>query len=200
MNERPIHVVKLGGSLLDLPDLPQRLHTYFMALNEHRLVLLIGGGSAADVVRQFDALHNLGDEAGHWLAVRAMQLNAHLTANVLRGSQLVSDGEECDAAWQAERLPVVDPLAWLERDEAQGHAVPHRWSFTSDSIAAHLAARLAASHLTLLKSASPRLSCDVREAARLELVDADLPAASCGIAHIELVNLRAVPPAFHTLK
>jgi hypothetical protein len=77
------------------------------------------------------------------------------------------------------------------REESEGVAIPHRWTFTSDSIAAHIAARMGAGRLTLLKSTLPQSECGPACAAGLGLVDADFPEASAGLPSVELVNLRS---------
>ncbi len=176
-----LHVAKIGGSLLDLPDLVPRFERWRCALSG-AMLLLVGGGDAADLVRRFDQQSQLGEERGHWLAVRAMQFNAYVLAAALR----------CPVARDApsythEPLAVIDPLTWLEEEESRhGESVPHRWTFTSDSIAAHVAAQLGAPHLTLLKSTG--------EAS--DLVDADFAdAVSRFRGRVTLVNLRADPPA-----
>lgn len=199
-SSRDVHVVKLGGSLLDLPDLPARFDAYRQTHCSDHCALVVGGGDAADHVRRFDRQHGLGEEAGHWMAVRAMQLNAHMVASILPRCRLVNDVAECAMAWRDTLLPVVDPLAWLEDEHRRGIAIPHRWSFTSDSIAAHLAHRLQAPRLSLLKSVSPPADIDVARAAQLGLVDADFPAATAGGLLVEWVNLRAEPPARFVLK
>lgn len=192
MREGDAHVVKLGGSLLDLPDLPRRFEAYRAADLPERALLVVGGGAAADIVRRVDALHGLGEERGHWLAVRAMQLNAHLLAAVLPRVRLVDEAEACSAAWARGELAMMDPLPWLEAEERAGITIPHHWQFTSDSIAAHVACRLGAKRLTLLKSTLPeRDSLTVSEAVRLELVDEAFAQAARGIESVELVNLRS---------
>ena len=189
-----IHVIKLGGSLLDLPDMAQRVAEFVATDGGSRALLLVGGGAAADIVRAFDRRFGLDEEDGHWLAVRAMQLNAHLVAALLE-APLVVDPTQCEREWERRQLPVVDPLLWLEREEAHGQTVPHRWSFTSDSIAAHLARTLGAARLTLLKSDIPDSDCGTVRAAGLGVVDEDFPEASRGVPRVELLNLRVQPPA-----
>lgn len=191
-----IHVIKLGGSLLDVPDLVARFESFRAAeVGGAAGLLVVGGAASADVVRFFDRQFNIGAERGHWLAVRAMQFNAHVIAAVLPGCRLVCDEAEARAAWSSQLLAVVDPLEWLTRDEARGIAVPHRWSFTSDSIAAHLATQLKAARLTLLKSTLPRGECGVGCLAGLGMVDDDFELAAREVPVIEVVNLRAADPA-----
>ncbi len=188
----PIHVVKLGGSLLDLPELigdvlPRFLDAYVTA----SALLVIGGGRAADLVREYDRLHGLNETDGHWLAVRAMALNSHFVATSLnRPSRLVNHLRDAKRAWDQGDLAVVDPIAWLEEHEAAGFGVPHRWSFTSDSIAAHIATRVGAVRLTLLKSTSPQQPCDVAQAVAAGIVDTEFEQASRDVPLIDLINLR----------
>jgi aspartokinase-like uncharacterized kinase len=209
MHDRPttnldrdlIHLVKLGGSLLDWPGLRDRFETLRTTELSRRTAVLVGGGDAADHVRRFDRTHGLGPELGHWMAVRAMQLNAHLTYSILPRCALVTEAAACKSAWSEQRIAIIDPIAWLEMEESRGVKTPHRWSFTSDSIAAHLAKQLQAPRLTLLKSTlPPEAGCNIEQAAAVGIVDADFPAASQGIPCIELINLRATPPRRYVIR
>ena len=95
MHARCTQVIKLGGSLLDLADLPARLDTWWARNAEAHALLLVGGGAAADLVRLYDARFAMTEEAGHWLALEAMRLNAHLLAAVLKDAVLVNDETAC---------------------------------------------------------------------------------------------------------
>jgi aspartokinase-like uncharacterized kinase len=194
----PVHVIKLGGSLLDMPDLPARLTVVMNSCVCGRALLVVGGAEAADIVRKFDAMFGLEESTSHWLAVRAMQLNAHLIQHVLKLGPLVAERNECEKAWQSSPLAIVDPFAWLEREERRGITVPHRWAFTSESIAAHLAVQLKATRLTLLKSTLPTLLARdglenvdaLQDATEQGIVDGDFAATSNGLATIDIINLR----------
>lgn len=187
-----IHVVKLGGSLLDLPDLVERFERW--RPRDQTTVVVVGGGDAAELVRAFDRQFALGAERGHWLAVRAMQFNAHVVAAALRTPHVVSAPDQLSGL--DGQVAIVDALAWLSREEQErGESVPHRWSFTSDSIAAHVAVVLHAERLTLLKSTLPEGASTAEEVAAEGVVDCDFPAASAAVPRIDLVNLRAQPPA-----
>jgi len=193
-----VHVIKLGGSLLDLPDLAARLKVFHRCCVQGAATVIVGGGEAANIVRKFDATFDLGEVASHWLAVRAMQLNAVAVAQWLPSCDIVLDPLGCDAVWQQSRIAVIDPLAWLEGEAKRGITIPHRWSFTSDSIAAHIAVQLRAAWLTLLKSTSAGHRGDlalassdpVTTAAESGIIDAEFPATAASIPTIELINLR----------
>ena len=199
-DRRRVHVVKLGGSLLDLPDLTDRLRAFLEAYGGERLALVVGGGARADTVRRLDQQQHLGEEAAHWLALEALEENARQVAAAMPRSRLVRDPAGSAAAWAAGDVAVIEPLAWLQREHAAGKTIPHRWTFTSDSVTAHLAAQLGALRLTLLKSALPDSPGSVVEAIEQGIVDPDFARASAKVPRIELVNLRAVPPATCALR
>jgi len=189
-NSAPIHVAKLGGSLLTMDDLPMQFARWRDAGFHGRRVLVIGGGRPADAVRDVDDRFGLDESAAHWLAIRAMQLNAHLFATVLADVQLVESVAACENVWARSRVALIDPLPWLLDEQARGIAIPHRWSFTSDSVAAHVAAQLGAATLTMLKSVLPAQVTTRAQAAAVNLVDADFPIASARVPQVELLNLR----------
>ena len=194
-----LRVIKLGGSLLDLPNLPDHFNRWRKSLPAEHHLLITGGGEAADQVRALDRQYHLGDHHGHWLAIRAMSFNAHCIAHLLPGCQIVPTFDDCPRTWSLGKLAIIDPIPWLEDDERQGFTLPHRWSFTSDSIAAHIARTRQAQVLTLLKSTLAQQPTTPREAAVMGLVDADFPTASAGLPRVELVNLRAALPTSHQL-
>src|SRR3954447_24129718 len=75
-------VVKVGGSLYDLPDLGPRLAAWLGTLPEP-VLLVPGGGAMADVVRDLDRCHGLGEAISHELALRSLTMNAWFLAALL---------------------------------------------------------------------------------------------------------------------
>ena len=55
-------VVKVGGSLYDLPDLGTRLGRWLTEFGDRRVVLVPGGSATANTVRDWDRAYGLGDE------------------------------------------------------------------------------------------------------------------------------------------
>ncbi len=171
MSESPDVVVKVGGSLYDLPDLGPRLRSWLGGLGTVRVVIIPGGGAAADVVRDLDRLHELGGERSHWLALASLSLTGRFLWTLLPGAAFVAGPEEADAAWRAGAVAVLDPHAFARADEGQIDSLPHDWSATSDSVAARVAVAWKARQLVLLKSVSLPPGVDWTEAGRLGLVD-----------------------------
>ncbi len=195
MTRSSLTVIKVGGSLFDWPEFPRRLSGFVDARKaldrDERLVLIAGGGPAADVVRALDRIHGLGDQAAHRLALRAMDLTAYFLSAIVPGAVLVEHGDDFHRAWTAGLIPVLAPrciIAEIERTEE--HALPASWDVTSDSIAAQIASHLAADRLILLKSAPLPDNTDRHQAVRLGLVDAMLPLVARSLRRVEYMNLR----------
>jgi 5-(aminomethyl)-3-furanmethanol phosphate kinase len=182
-------VVKVGGSLLDWPELPDRLARYLKARGGD-LVLIVGGGRAADLVRTLDRLHDLGQERSHQLALHSLDLTAHLLAALVPGLVVIDQVKALRSRGDAEIVPVLAPRLFLQDDDRSADALPHTWDVTSDSIAARIAVRLEASELVLLKSSPIPLGTDRDEAARLGLVDRVFPAAARMLERVAYVCLR----------
>jgi aspartokinase-like uncharacterized kinase len=168
-----VSVVKVGGSLFDLPDLGERLR-HWLAGDAipagHRILLVPGGGPTTDVIRALDRRHGLGDEKAHWLALRALTLNAHVLADLLTGVAVVGDPERI--AEGGERVCLLDAHAFACLDERRhGRRLPHTWDVTSDSVAARVAIVTGATALVLLKSMALPAGVSWDEAGRLGLVD-----------------------------
>ena len=189
-------VYKLGGSLLSLPDLVQRLEAFLRSRGEHRALLVVGGGAAADLVRAWDDLYQLGQECSHWLALRAMMLNEALISELFPQTPLVRNRDEATAAW--ERAPAAILCAHdFARDEEDrpGPLLPHRWEATSDSIAAWVALRWPADELVLLKAVELD---EVGRAGSRPAVDGCFRELAAGVKYVGWVNLRSPNPRVDT--
>jgi len=78
-------LIKVGGSLYDLPDLPGRLRTLIEQLDTPRVLLFPGGGAAADAVRALDLCHRLGEEAGALARLAGLDRQCMLLADAVAG-------------------------------------------------------------------------------------------------------------------
>ena len=76
---------------------------------DERMVLIAGGGPAADLVRALDRIHGLGDETAHRLALHAMDLTAIILAELLPGTVAVDRLDALAAVWAAGSIPVLAP-------------------------------------------------------------------------------------------
>ena len=147
-------VVKVGGSLFDWPALGQRLERWLKTLPSNKVLLVPGGGPTVDVIRNLDRRQGLGEESAHWLALRALSINAHFLGEVLslRRSSRPTVIADSEAVWDQPGLPILDPFRFAQEDEDRPGRLPHSWSVTSDSLAARVALHFQAQKLILLKS------------------------------------------------
>jgi len=145
-------VYKLGGSLLDLPDLGQRLMRLWNSRpEEKRRLLIVGGGKLADVVREWDDRFGLGDEDAHELAVMSLGLSESLIDRMIPRLVNVTDFQDALGLDEGE-TGLVSVSDLLDEGEERGALVPRSWEFTTDAISAWLASIVKADELILLKS------------------------------------------------
>jgi aspartokinase-like uncharacterized kinase len=190
-------VVKVGGSLYNLPDLGLRLSRWLRVLEADRVVLVPGGGPTADIVRAWHRDHQLGEEAAHWLALHAVSLNARfLLVKLLPFVVLDFLGPEPivgNPSMASGPLAILDACAFARMDEQRPEHLPHTWAATSDSLAARVAEVTAARRLLLLKSVSMPGEIDWIEAARRGIVDEYFPTIAARLPNISIrvVNFRS---------
>jgi aspartokinase-like uncharacterized kinase len=178
-------VVKVGGSLYDLPDLGDRLRRWLPTLEASRVLLVPGGGAAVDVVREFTRLHRIGEEDAHWLALRAVAMNAHFLASLLPGTPLVQHPAGFADGWA-----ILDPFAFARADESSANPLPHTWAVTSDAVAARAAQVAAARQVVLLKSVTIPAATRWHEAAQQGWVDSVFAGMVTSEIDVSTINLR----------
>lgn len=198
MSRTPIRVVKVGGSLLDLPDLADRLRNWLAEQSPAHHVLIVGGGPLVDQVRRWHAARPLTDVAAHWMCVDLMTVTAHLLHDRLPEFTLVEDDRLLCQRVGERDCTIFGPAQWMRHSEPDipGTSLPASWEVTSDAIAGRMAVALDAEELVLMKSALPA------ESASLELcalsaagyVDSILLQLAREIPPYRLVDLRALPP------
>ncbi|MBL8707541.1 MAG: uridylate kinase [Rhodospirillales bacterium] len=173
--QRPLWIVKLGGSLAGWPD----LRRWVRLLGETHavdLVVVPGGGPFADQVRAAQARWRFDDAAAHRMAILAMEQYGLMLASLSRGRMIC--GASPAAIRKALRdgvTPVWSPGAMCFADMRGARQIAQTWDMTSDSLAAWLAGRLRADHLVLVKSAPPPRGADMKALVRRGLVDRAFP-------------------------
>lgn len=188
-------VVKLGGSLLTLSGLAEKLRTVLEQRPNERCLIVCGGGASTDVVRGWSEIHQLNDEDSHWLALHSMQLNCELLQKLL-GFRTVSCRADADRQWSGEQSPLLLDMADFARSEERSttSTIPHDWSVTSDSLAAWAAIRWPADELLLVKSIDLPTATNVEAASQTELVDRYFPNLASSLKQVSWCNLRACKP------
>jgi len=188
----PLVVFKIGGSLLDLPDLSDVIRRVVEQRTGNAALLVVGGGAVADLVRSWDETHGLGEAAAHDLALEAMDLSASLISSLFPEARLVRSPQQVEMAAVEGALSILCAGCFIKAAEAHGHApLEHSWRVTSDSIAAWTARVLAASELVLVKSVPAPLGQTIVEAAEAGLVDENFSAIAENLPFIGWVDARS---------
>lgn len=184
----PFIVIKVGGSLLSLPDLSMRLQWLLNQVPRVRPLFLAGGGRIVDEIRNWDATFSLGEETSHVLAMDALHVTAGLLAHVIPSGRLVENREEAESCWLRGEVPVLQNLT------AHSGDLPRTWNVTSDSLAAEVAKCWLADELWLLKSADLPAGITFAEACRLDLIDRHFPQCAADVRGLMWCNLRHAEP------
>jgi aspartokinase-like uncharacterized kinase len=184
-------IVKLGGSLIGMPELRAWLAA-IAGMAGPRLVVP-GGGPFADAVRRTQEKLGFDDLVAHRMAILAMQQYGLLLAALEPRLRLAESEADLWGLLEGEGAGVWLPWAMIGRDDA----IPPSWEITSDSLALILATRLGARRLWLVKAGEvPPGEHAAEELARIGLVDATFPgllAAFQGEARI--VHVKELAPS-----
>lgn len=184
MSEPNCRVVKVGGSLLKLNRLQDRLLSWIDVQQPAKTVIIVGGGELANAIRDMDRSMDLGDYISHWICIDLMGLTTRLLSKLLPDAELVDSKEKVIGSESS--VVFFDCRDWIKTVD-----LPTSWSVTSDSIAAVLAEELNAFELVLLKSTIGSKRINEEESVQIGLVDRHFPLAAKKIKSIRVVNLKA---------
>ena len=177
-----LRVIKVGGSLFDLQDLPQRLAAALANASPMADLFIPGGGALADGVRDYDAVLRLPASVAHDVAVGTMHLMAQMLSAATGYPIIASPGAVAEArSAGAKAILDVRHLLSAEEPQAPGEPLERNWAVTSDSIAARLARVLNANELWLCKSTVAEPGADAAQLAAVGLVDEAFPKYSAGL-------------------
>ncbi|MEM7785950.1 MAG: hypothetical protein AAF623_21555 [Planctomycetota bacterium] len=188
-------VFKLGGSLLDLPDLGKRIDQWSRQFAGPKSIWIVGGGKAVDQIRRSFSLGVIGEVKAHWDAIQAMESNAkklHRSSPKLQNWPLIHSVEALKSSVSQSRNNCHDGCFFLTSSWMETVVdLPKSWSVTSDSIAARLAVELGLNRVVLVKSKSPP-DGSPDQLAELGYIDAYLPILVRKFRlTLEFINLRS---------
>ena len=162
-------VIKLGGSLLSSGSLNKWL-SIIIEFGKGKLVIVPGGGSFADQVREAQKKWRFDDKAAHQMALLAMEQTAHLLKSVAPDLSLTDSIEEIEEIVNLNKVPV-----WLQCKMIDTSPdISSNWNVTSDSLALWLAGKLKAEHTMLVKSLSAS-NKNARQLSDFDMVDKAFP-------------------------
>lgn len=169
-----LHVVKLGGSLLDEPE---RLRCWLRVVADGggRVIVVPGGGPFAEAVRLAHRKTGVDERTAHRMALLAMEQYALLLASLEPALTPASSIGALRAVLRRGGVPVWQP--WRMASDAED--IEESWRVTSDSLAAWLAREIGAAALWLVKSCAIPMQ-DPTQLAAAGVVDAAFPGFCAG--------------------
>ncbi|MBL8892661.1 MAG: hypothetical protein JNL67_21975 [Planctomycetaceae bacterium] len=178
-----LRVIKLGGSLLAMPNMAEQLALWWHYLAQRRQsgevdrwLIVVGGGAIVDTVREWEQHHGLTSQVSHHLALAGMKVTAQMVSRLMNWPLVIlppvgNPGAAAGIATKSEPqishdlTPWIDDVSQLSSEHplvvdlshaaAADPTLPESWDVTSDSLALWLAQLVGASSLVLLKAVSP---------------------------------------------
>jgi len=142
-------LIKVGGSLV------RKGHSVLSEISRHaiilsgkyRVIVVLGGGGIADVVRGLYNEFHICQSTAHWMAISAMDINGMLFAGINKKLKAVETILEYKGAASKGYVPVILPYRLLKKTDS----LPRSWEVTSDSIALFISHILNIDYVILLK-------------------------------------------------
>lgn len=190
-------MIKLGGSLLTMPNLKEKFHRW-CAANPHPLTLIIvGGGEVVDAIREVHRSNSLDESFAHWLCIDLLKHTARLAHHIIGDVELYETRDDLQQPFSGSKknsktpiIAIVQVGTCFARDFPH-LGLPNRWDVTSDSLAAAFCQMYAADELVMMKSSNP--ASGVEDSLRLAdtgFVDPHFEDLAEEIEKVRFVNLR----------
>lgn len=185
---QPAHrtIVKLGGSLLNHPDLISYFRRWLDAnIRFESVGVVIGGGKTVDAMRELWQCQPLSTTLMHWRCIDLLDATFSIGCELLPDFLPISS-EEDFRLWandvsatnnQSHRLLRVksfysnEPMAQAPKQSFPCERLPEDWRTTTDTLALHAAIQSRATRLVLLKSCRVEHIENLGHAVELGIVD-----------------------------
>ena len=139
-------IIKIGGSWIDKVELNELIISLSKYSKFENIILVVGGGCFADAVRLVYASKQMSEKTGHFIALKATEMFAHILKEINKSISLVNDIESLKII--DKKLKVWMPSIVL-KDES---SFLSSWESTSDSVAAWLHTKVKSKGLVFVKS------------------------------------------------
>ncbi len=192
-----VRVIKLGGSLLAMPNLKPKFQKWCRE-NPHPLTLIIvGGGPVVDAVRQVHRANPLSEEFAHWVCIDLLQHTARIAHQVLGNVELFETMDDLQQPFSGSRVNSITPIIAIVQvaicfaREYPNMGLPESWDVTSDSLAAAFSDMYAAEELVVMKSSNaPNDESNLESLADVGFVDPYFADLAEAIDQVRFVNLQ----------
>ena len=192
-----VRVIKLGGSLLTMPNLKQKFQKWCRE-NPHPLTLIIvGGGPVVDAVREVHRANPLEEEFAHWVCIDLLQHTARIAHEILGNVDLYETMTDLQQPFSGSKVNSKNPIIAIVQvgicfaREYPNLGLPNSWDVTSDSIAAAFCEMYAAEEFVVMKSSDAlRDESDFESLADVGFVDPHFSDLAENIDQVRFVNLQ----------
>lgn len=137
-----VTVVKIGGSLF--PEYTKELCEY-LTKSEEKLVLVNGGGTLANNIREFNKINSFSEDINHWNAIKCMDIIGNFIADENKDIIPITDLKEIESIHKSNKIPLILTYELMRKEDP----LKHSWDVTSDSIACWIANKINAKLLIL---------------------------------------------------
>lgn len=137
-----VTVVKIGGSLF--PEYTDELCNH-LTKSKEKIVLINGGGSLANNIREFNKIEHFSEDVNHWNAIKCMDIIGNFIADKNDDIIPITSFNEIEKVHENNKTPLLLTYELLKKEDP----LKHSWDVTSDSIACWVANKLNAKLLIL---------------------------------------------------
>ncbi len=142
-------LLKIGGKILDRSDDLISTISQLTQLYEddtlHKIIIIPGGGTTANFVREIYSEFKMTDSEAHWLAIFSMNFNGKILQ--YKFPHLDSTESLVKLKDITRCFTIFLPYKLLREEDL----LPHSWNVTSDSITLYIAHKLGLSECFLIK-------------------------------------------------
>lgn len=192
-----VRVIKLGGSLLTMPNLKHKFQKWCRENPHPFTLILVGGGPVVDAVRQVHRANSLSDEFAHWVCIDLLQHTARIAHEILGNADLVETRADLEQLFSGSQVNSTTPIISIVQVAIcfarvyPNMGLPESWDVTSDSLAAAFSASYAAEELVVMKSCdAPNDGLDLESLADFGFVDPYFADLAADIDQVRFVNLQ----------
>ena len=148
--ENKIIIAKIGGKIFENHEnlentLSQFKNLLFEKKQIDKVILIPGGGSYANFIRNLDAKLKISDDLSHWMAIFAMNWNGIAISQKYPDLKCINYINELKES--KELISIFLPFDFLYQTDE----LPHSWDITSDSITLYIASQLGLKECYLIK-------------------------------------------------
>jgi len=142
-------VFKIGGKILEnsknLEFTVSQLKKLYNDNILQKIIIIPGGGSYANFIRNIDKKLLLGENLAHWMAVFSMDYNGKELNKIYPDLECINDFKKIQRV--SNIFCIFLPYNYLRKKDE----LPHSWDVTSDSIAIYIANKLNLNDCYLIK-------------------------------------------------